>query len=194
MRFIRLKVLRQYDYHWRRQNDQIHGLHFEHRDRNPRGAHLKRLLRRILTHVTDYSHRIRGWDSRDQLLENGRGVGLVLSSFKRGRNEPAYLMNPFGKLAYIRDSEVLTSALQIATGDVTPRGVRIPLPRRELPSKEMYANSIEHSLNGWPVNVVEIFPALALRNRAFGAGNRVDDSNTHTVKEDKLNLKGKRVT
>lgn len=50
-------------------------------------------------------------------LENGRGVDLVLWSFKRTRDEPE---NTFGKIPYPCDSEVLTSTLPIATGDVTP--------------------------------------------------------------------------
>ncbi len=79
-------------------------------------THLKHLLRLIPTHVTDYSHWLRGWDSRDHLLENGPGVDLVFWSFKYGRDEPEY---SFGKIAYTCDSGVLTYALQIATEDVT---------------------------------------------------------------------------
>jgi len=83
MRFVRLKTPPQHDYHWRQQTDQNLGLHFENRHRNRRGTHLKRLLRSIPTHTTNYRHSIRGWDSRDHLLENvGRGVGLVLWSFQ----------------------------------------------------------------------------------------------------------------
>ncbi len=70
-----------------------------------------------ITHVTDDSHWLRGWDSQDNLLENGRGVGQVLWSFKRGRDEPE---NHFGKIAYTCDSKELTSTLQVATEDVSP--------------------------------------------------------------------------
>ena len=58
------------------------GLHlFENRHRNPRRTRLKRLLRRIPTHITDYSHWLRGWDSRDHLLGNG----LVVFQTRPGR-------------------------------------------------------------------------------------------------------------
>src|SRR5258706_11786799 len=56
MRFIRLKTPQRRDYHWRRETDQNLGLHFENRHRNHRGTHLKRLLRHIPTHITDYHH------------------------------------------------------------------------------------------------------------------------------------------
>src|SRR5258706_5036951 len=100
MRLIRFKTPPRHDYHWRGRTDRNIGLHFENCHRNLRATYLKRLLRRIPAHAADYSHWLRGWDSGDYPLENGRGVGLVLWSFKRGRDEPAYSTNPFGKIVY----------------------------------------------------------------------------------------------
>ncbi len=50
-------------------------------------------------------HWPREWDSRDHRLEKKRGVGLVLWSLKLGQGEPSYLMDPPGRLVYIRVSE-----------------------------------------------------------------------------------------
>ena len=117
------------------------------------------------------------------------GFGLVLWSLKRGWDEPAYSMADLLTPAIVKYSQPLFKLPRRARH---PEGARIPPPRHELASTEIYANSIVLFRNGWPVNVVEIYTALAWRKSAFGPGNRASDSNTHAGEGDKLNLMGKK--
>ena len=73
-----------------------------------------------------------------------------------------------------------------------PEGGHILLSRSELASMEMSVDSLVHSRNGWPVGVAKIYTALAWRFQVFGPGHRANDSNAQAVKEDKLNLKGRK--
>ena len=68
---------------------------------------------------------------------SGGRIRQCVAVLKLGLDEPSYSMDSSGKLVYTSGSEVLTSTLQTAVEDATPEDARIPLPPRELGSKEI---------------------------------------------------------
>jgi len=91
---------------------------------------------------------------------------------KLGWNEPSFSLDPSGKFAYSRNTEVLSANVHGAAEDETPERQRIPLSMRELGTTEIFATSLQHS-NGRSITVVGveeyiIYTALAWRNKVFG--------------------------
>ena len=75
---------------------------------------------------------------------------------KMGRNEPAFSMDPSGKLVYMQNTDVLYASLsQADTGPFTAHdGQRLPLSACGLGTTELYVGALAHSPNGWFITIV----------------------------------------
>ncbi|PCH40710.1 coatomer beta' subunit [Wolfiporia cocos MD-104 SS10] len=125
----------------------------------------------------------------------GYDEGVVV--VKIGRDEPAYSMDPVGKLIYTRNNEVLSGNLQTVQDEIIAEGNRVPLSIKDIGTTEIYATTLMHSPNGRFVTVVGdgeyiVYTALAWRNKAFGNGNSfawAGDSNTYAVLEGRTRIR-----
>ncbi|KAG6852753.1 hypothetical protein C0991_009331 [Blastosporella zonata] len=134
-------------------------------------------------------------DSNEVAFGFDEGVVVI----KLGRDEPAFSMDPSGKLIYTKGHDVLSGNLQMLPDETTSQsdGARLPLNLKEIGSTEIFAQSLLHSPNGRFVTVVGdgeyiIYTALAWRNKAFGNGTSfawAPDSNVYAVLETKVKLK-----
>ena len=114
-------------------------------------------------------------------------------------------MDPFGKLIYTSNHNVLSGNLQtISDPSSSPLtstsftdGSRLPLSTKEIGSTEIFATSLLHSSNGRFVTAVGdgkyiIYTSLAWRNKSFGNGISfawAPDSNTLRFNWDAYNAK-----
>ena len=105
------------------------------------------------------------WETNEAEAEFDNGVVVALTL---GQDEPSYSMDPSGKLVYTRGNEVLTSTLQIAAEDATPKGRIFRYHRANLGQYRYPPMPPYIPLNGRLVTVVGMYTALAWRNNVYG--------------------------
>ena len=125
----------------------------------------------------------------------GFDEGIV--SIKLGRDEPAFSIDPSGKLIYTRNQAVYSGNLALLSDEAIADGARLTIASKEIGTTEIFPSAIIHSPNGRFVTVVGdgeyiTYTALAWRNKSFGNGLSfawAPDSNTYAVLESKVKLR-----